>query len=387
MDFLRFIVFDILGVTPLLVGFIALIGLLIQRKPIEKVLSGTFKTIVGFLVFAGGAGIAVTSLGNFQTLFSDGFGLKGVMPLAEALTGLAQTKFAMCVSLIMVIGFGWNLFFARVTPFKYIFLTGQHNLYLSALLTVTLKALGYSDREVGRLYLDNYLWLVAASVTVAVPALTPPGTKTLLDGVSIDLAEHRIALIGANGSGKSTLLRLLNGLIVPTQGRVDVEGHDTRRDAAAVRRLVGFTFTDPLSQLVLPTPLDDVELSLRSRVRDREARQAQARAWLARYGLADVAERSIYDLSGGERQLAALVSVLAVQPSVLVCDEPTTLLDLRNRNLVAQVLADLPHQVIIATHDLELAAQSERVIVIDAGRVVADGDPETAIAAYRALLA
>ena len=83
----------------------------------------------------------------------------------------------------------------------------------------------------------------------------------------------------------------------------------------------------------------------------------------------------------------ALVSVLAVQPSVLVCDEPTTLLDLRNRNLVAQVLADLPHQVIIATHDLELAAQSERVIVIDAGRVVADGDPETAIAAYRALLA
>lgn len=145
MDLLKFIVFDILGVTPLLVGFIALIGLLVQRKPIEKVLSGTFKTIVGFLVFAGGAGLAVTSLGNFQTLFSDGFGLKGVMPLAEALTGLAQTKFALCVSLIMVMGFAWNLIFARITPFKYIFLTGQHNLYLSALLTVTLKALGYSD--------------------------------------------------------------------------------------------------------------------------------------------------------------------------------------------------------------------------------------------------
>ena len=141
MELLKCIVFDILGVTPLLVGFIALIGLLIQRKPIEKVLSGTFKTIVGFMVFAGGAGLAVTSLGNFQTLFGEGFGLKGVMPLAEALTGLAQTKFAMCVSLIMVIGFVWNLFFARITPFKYIFLTGQHNLYLSALLTVTLKAL------------------------------------------------------------------------------------------------------------------------------------------------------------------------------------------------------------------------------------------------------
>ena len=224
-------------------------------------------------------------------------------------------------------------------------------------------------------------------VTVTVPSLTAPGTKTLLDDVTLELAEHRIALIGANGSGKSTLLRLLNGLMLPTSGRVDVDGHDTRADAAAVRRLVGFTFTDPLSQLVLPTPLDDVELSLRARVRDRTARQAQARDWLARYGLAEVAEHSIYDLSGGERQLAALASVLAVQPSVLVCDEPTTLLDLRNRNLVAHVLAALRHQVIIATHDLELAAQAQRVILIDAGRVAADGDATTVIAAYRALLA
>ena len=79
--------------VPAMSVFLALIGLLIQRKPIEKVLSGTFKTIVGFLVFAGGAGLAVTSLGNFQTLFSDGFGLKGVMPLAEALTGLARGFF------------------------------------------------------------------------------------------------------------------------------------------------------------------------------------------------------------------------------------------------------------------------------------------------------
>ena len=101
-------------------------------------------------------------------------------------------------------------------------------------------------------------------VTVAVPALTPPGTKTLLDGVSIDLAEHRIALIGANGSGKSTLLRLLNGLIVPTQGRVDVEGHDTRRDAAAVRRLVGFTFTDPLSHRSRPVGSNPSSLTVPS---------------------------------------------------------------------------------------------------------------------------
>ena len=194
MDLLKFIVFDILGVTPLLVGFIALIGLLIQRKPIEKVLSGTFKTIVGFLVFAGGAGLAVTSLGNFQTLFSDGFGLKGVMPLAEALTGLAQTKFAMCVSLIMVVGFGWNLFFARITPFKYIFLTGQHNLYLSALLTVTLKALGYSDMTT--IIVGSILLGLAACLY---PAIAQPWMRKITGNDEIAMGHYVTLAYAASG--------------------------------------------------------------------------------------------------------------------------------------------------------------------------------------------
>ena len=224
-----------------------------------------------------------------------------------------------------------------------------------------------------------------AGVAVRVP--TPAGgRKSLLEELDLELTQRRIALIGANGSGKSTLLRLLNGLILPSAGVVTVDGHDTRTEASRVRRLVGFTFTDPLSQLVLPTPLDDVELSLRARVRDRVARRSQAIGLLARYGLAEVAERSIYDLSGGERQLAALVSVLAVEPSVLVCDEPTTLLDLRNRNLVAGVLAGLPHQVIVASHDLELAAAADRVLLLDAGRVVADGAAAEVIAHYRGLM-
>ena len=229
--------------------------------------------------------------------------------------------------------------------------------------------------------------IVLSGVAVRVPTPGGSGDKVLLDGVDLELAESRIAMIGANGSGKSTLLRLLNGLILPSSGTVRVAGHDTRRAASTVRRLVGFTFTDPLSQLVLPTPLDDVELSLRDRVRDRRARRASALAWLSRYGLAELAEHSIYDLSGGERQLAALVSVLAVEPEVLVCDEPTTLLDLRNRNLVAGVLTALPHQVIVATHDLELAALAERVLLLDGGRVVADGAPAEVIAHYQGLMA
>lgn len=226
-----------------------------------------------------------------------------------------------------------------------------------------------------------------SGVEVRVPNPAGPGGKVLLEGIDLEFSERRVALVGANGSGKSTLLRLLNGLILPSSGRVEVDGHDTRTDAAAVRRLVGFTFSDALSQLVLPTALDDVELSLRARVRDRADRRAVALDWLDRYGLGEVAERSIYDLSGGERQLAALVSVLAVEPSILVCDEPTTLLDLRNRNVVTELLAGVPQRVILSTHDLDLAGRCDRVLLIDSGRVLTDGPPQAVLPLYRELMA
>ena len=208
----------------------------------------------------------------------------------------------------------------------------------------------------------------------------------LLHPTSLERGERRVAVIGANGSGKSTLLRLLNGLVLPTSGDVLVAGLDTGRQGREVRRQVGFVFTDPMAQLVLATPADDVELSLRPLIKDRSARRAEAVRLLAERGLADVADQSVYDLSGGERQLVALTSVLAAAPSIVVADEPTTLLDLRNRDRVRAAFAALDQQVIIATHDLELAAEAERVLVIEAGRVVADGEPTEAIAAYLRLV-
>lgn len=145
MELLKVIVFDLLGSAAILVGIMALVGLILQKKSPEKVISGTVKTIVGFLIFGAGGALAATSLTSFQDLFSKGFGLSGVLPLAEAVTALAQTKFSTTVSLIMVFGFVCNLIVARLTKFKFIFLTGQHNLYLAALLTVVLKALGLSN--------------------------------------------------------------------------------------------------------------------------------------------------------------------------------------------------------------------------------------------------
>jgi len=211
--------------------------------------------------------------------------------------------------------------------------------------------------------------------------VTAPNGRTLLADVTVTLTEQRIAVVGANGSGKSTLLRLLNGLVVPSRGRVTVDGLDTMTDGAAVRRRVGFIFTDPLAQLVMPTPIEDVALSLR-RTLPRAARRERAAELLAAYGLGHVQHSSVYDVSGGERQLIALVSVLAVEPAVVVADEPTTLLDLRNRNRIREELARLDQQLVVATHDLELAADAERVLVVDEGRIIADGPPESAIASY-----
>lgn len=142
---LEFIVFGVLGQASLLVGLMAMVGLIMQKKKAYQVCTGTVKTIVGFLIFGVGSSAAQGALTNFQTLFAEGFHLDGVLPLAEAVTGMAQTKFPMVIALIMVCGFGINLLVARFTKFKYIFLTGQHNLYLAALGAILFKALGFSD--------------------------------------------------------------------------------------------------------------------------------------------------------------------------------------------------------------------------------------------------
>lgn len=218
------------------------------------------------------------------------------------------------------------------------------------------------------------------------PAGGPDTVTRLLGPVSLRLTERRIAVIGANGSGKSTFARLLNGLVLPSAGHVRVDGLDTDADGPAVRRRVGFVFTDPDAQIVMPTPLEDVALSLRRLEPDAARRDERARDALARVGLAERAELPVHALSGGQRQLLALTSVLATSPDVLVCDEPTTLLDLRWRDVVDDLLASLPQQVVEVTHDLEAALRADRVLMVDDGDVVHDGEPAEAVARYRALM-
>lgn len=210
--------------------------------------------------------------------------------------------------------------------------------------------------------------------------------REILAPTTLTLTERRVGIIGANGSGKSTLARMVNGLVRPSSGRVTVEGRDVVREGAAVRRLVGFCFTDPAAQLVMPTCVEDIELSLRRTVKDSAARREQALAVLAANGLDDHAHDSVHSLSGGQRQLLALAGVLALEPTIVVADEPTTLLDRANTRRVSESLFGLTQQLVLVTHDLDLAARCDRVIVIDSSRVVADGAPEDSIARYTALV-
>lgn len=229
--------------------------------------------------------------------------------------------------------------------------------------------------------------LTLTDVRVEVPGAQEGEVRTLLESTSLTLSEHRIAIIGANGSGKSTLARLFNGLVTASSGRVEVDGLDVARHGRTVRRRVGFCFTDPAAQLVMPTCVEDVELSLRRRVPHAAERRARALATLAELSLAEHAHDSVHSLSGGQRQMVALAGVLACDPDIVVADEPTTLLDLINTQRVARHLFELRQQLVLVTHDLELAARCERVLVVDSARVVFDGPAERAVAEYRALAA
>lgn len=211
--------------------------------------------------------------------------------------------------------------------------------------------------------------------------------RTILDGVSVDMAERRIGVIGANGSGKSTFARLINGLILPSKGTVRVDGLSTAADVDGVRRRVGFVFQNPDNQIVFPSVAEDLAFGLKNQGLDKQAIDKRVGDILTQFGLGDLAERPTYHLSGGEKQMIALLGVLIMSPKVIVLDEPTTLLDRRNSRALRRTLDTLEQTLIVVTHDLDMLRDFDRVLCLDGGRIHADGTPADVIAAYEAISA
>ena len=228
------------------------------------------------------------------------------------------------------------------------------------------------------------------------------GHRRILKDVSLRFTAKRTAVLGLNGSGKSTLLGLFNGLTHPDEGIVRVNGVDTleapnrsskgagaRGHSQGAFEGVGMLFAQPEAQLIMPTVAEDIDLSLRRAAAvegsalSGEQRLERIRELLRERGLEHLENQSVFTLSGGEKQLVALTSVLAARPQILLLDEPTTLLDLRNRARLLKHLESLDQMLVLSTHDLDLAASCDEAVIIHDGRLLAQGDAAQLVQQYR----
>jgi cobalt/nickel transport system ATP-binding protein len=210
-----------------------------------------------------------------------------------------------------------------------------------------------------------------------------PDSTQALTQINLSLqAGERVALVGANGSGKSTFLLHLNGIFLPQAGRIWVGGVEvTAQHLSTVRNFVGLVFQNPDDQLFMPTVAEDVAFGPQNQGLVGGALHARISAALASVGLAldCYGHRHAQKLSGGEKKRVAIAGVLAMQPQMLVLDEPSAQLDPRSRRQLMQLLHSLPQTQLIATHDLDLALElCERTLVLSRGQLVADG-PTTEI--------
>ncbi len=202
--------------------------------------------------------------------------------------------------------------------------------------------------------------------------------EPVLQEISFSLKKgDRVALMGATGSGKSTLLENLIGLKQPQNGKIWINGILLESATLPqVRRQIGFAFQDANDQLFMPTILEDITFGPRNYGVPPAMAIDRARQLLADFGLEAYANRSAHELSGGQRRLAALAAILALEPTILILDEPTNGLDPAWRRHLAQVLLRLPVQVmLIASHDLHwLGKVTQRALVLSAGRIQIDGN-------------
>lgn len=207
-----------------------------------------------------------------------------------------------------------------------------------------------------------------------------PGTP-VLDNLSFHIRKgETVGLIGANGAGKSTIMKLMLGLL-PAQGEILVEGMPvTKQNLSVIRQKIGFVLQDSDNQMFMPTVYEDMIFGPRNYGLTREEADARVDRVLKELGLESLKYRHNHKISGGEKRMAAIATILAMEPEMIVMDEPSTALDPVNRRRVISTINSRKETKLIASHDLDMILDTcQRVILLNHGRIVADGEAETVL--------
>ena len=207
-----------------------------------------------------------------------------------------------------------------------------------------------------------------------------PGTP-VLDNLSFHIRKgETVGLIGANGAGKSTIMKLMLGLL-PAQGEILVDGMPvTKQNLPLIRQKIGFVLQDSDNQMFMPTVYEDMIFGPRNYGLSREEADARVDRVLRELGLENLKHRHNHKISGGEKRMAAIATILAMEPEMIVMDEPSTALDPVNRRRVISTINSRKETKLIASHDLDMILDTcQRVILLNHGRIVADGEAETVL--------
>ncbi len=211
----------------------------------------------------------------------------------------------------------------------------------------------------------------------------------LLEHLSVSFCEHdSVGLIGANGAGKSTFLKLLVGLERAWEGDIRIEEIPMgKKTLSKIREKIGYVFQDSDSQLFMTTVGEDVAFAPRNYGLPEEEVSRRVERALDRVHISHLKDQAIYRLSGGEKKLSSIATILSMTPDIILMDEPSVALDPRNRRNLIEVMNEFDHLKVIASHDLDFVWDTcSRVILMDRGRIIADADTRT-ILTDEALLA
>lgn len=206
--------------------------------------------------------------------------------------------------------------------------------------------------------------------------------KEILSGLTLVTDAQRVGIVGRNGSGKSTLARLLAGLITPTGGTLRLKGQDPTEDRKFALAEIGILFQNPDHQIIFPTVSEEIGFGLRQQGNSRRAAEAQAHAVLDQFGKSHWADVSISTLSQGQKHLVCLMAVVAMDPGMIVLDEPFSGLDIPTKLQLARALSRFKGRIVHISHDPDDLRSYDLVVWLERGQIVQSGRSEDVLTAY-----